>query len=194
MRYKGEGVINMAGCGESSYRRFLLGDERALEELVRECSDALVRYAYCYVKDSAAAEDVAADAIATVLLGKKRFADEPRFRAYLYKTAHSRAIDYLRRHRREVPLSDVENVLQSGDIGTDTQRKMRNETVYVCMQALPEQYREVLQLMYFENFSAEDAGKILGKNRKQIYNLHARAKTTLKELLEKEGISREELQ
>lgn len=180
-------------AGSDYYRRYLQGDVRALEDLVRDCSDALVRYAYCYVGDSAAAEDVAADALATVLLGAKRFDDEGHFRAYLYKTARSRAIDYLRRHSREVPLCDVENVLQSADAEWEAQRKMQNASVYVCMQKLPEQYREVLQLIYFDTFTLEQAAAILKKSRKQVYNLHTRAKLALKEQLEKEGISRENL-
>jgi len=85
-------------------------------------------------------------------------------------------------------------VLQCGDVGVDAQRKMRDDAIYVCMQSLPEQYREVLHLIYFEGFSPEQTGKILKKSAKQVYNLHARAKLALKELLEKEGISREELQ
>ena len=59
--------------GESSYRRFLDGEERAIEELVLAYGDSLVRFAYCYVKDSAAAEDIMEDAFASFLAKRKRF-------------------------------------------------------------------------------------------------------------------------
>ena len=183
----------MREIGESSYRRFLQGDSQALEEMIRTYSDALVRFAYSYVKNSAVAEDLAGDAVALLFMKAKRFSSEAQLRAYLYKILHSRCVDYLRKHRSEVPLEDVENVLGFGDTEGDFLRQYRDERLYICMQALPSQYREILQLAYFSGFSLQECGGILGKNVKQIYNLHTRAKMALKLLLEKEGITHEDL-
>ncbi len=183
----------MSEFDDSSYRRFLRGDPDALEALIRTYSDPLVRFAYCYVGSSAAAEDVMEDAMADVLVKGKRFADEAHFRAYLYKAVRHRAIDYLRRHRSLVPLEDVENILACGDLERDVMKRQRDETVYACVQALPEQYRQILTLTYFDGFSPEEAGRILSKSPKQVYNLLARAKAALRKNLEKVGISHEDL-
>lgn len=183
----------MREFGESSYRRFLQGDREALEELIRTYSDALVRFAYSYVKDSAAAEDLAGDTVALLFMKGKRFSSEGQMRSYLYKTARSRCVDYLRSHRKDVPLEDVENVLGFGSTESEYLRRYRDERLYVCMQHLPQQYREILQLTYFSGFSLQESGKILGKTVKQTYNLHARAKVALRLLLEKEGITHEDL-
>ena len=51
----------------------------------------------------------------------------------------------------------------------------------------------MLQLLWFHGLSVEQAAQVLGKTVKQIYNLHARGKIALKTLLEKEGITREDL-
>ena len=179
--------------GESSYRRFLRGEKNALDDLIRTYSDALVRFAYSYLKDSAAAEDVVGESFALLFVKKKHFTSEEAMRSYLYKTARSRCIDYLRRHKRDVPLEDVENVLSFGSLEEGYLRKYRDEKLYVCMQALPAAYREVLQLTYFSGFSMEDTCRIMGKNLKQVYNLHSRAKIALKTLLEKEGITHEDI-
>ena len=114
-------------------------------------------------------------------------------RAYLYKIARNKAMDHLRRHRHLVPLEDVEMVLGSGDPESDAVLRQRDETIYRCMQALPEQYRQVLQLSYFDNFSVAEICTILKKSQKQVYNLLARARIALKELLEKEGITHEDI-
>ena len=193
MRFRGEGVMHVGEFGESSYRRFLQGDRLDLENLIRTYSDGLVRFAYSYVKDSAAAEDVAEDTFATLYVKGKHFRDEAHLRAWLYRVARNKSIDYLRRHRHEVPLSDVENVLQWGDAREDVRRQLRNEALYICLQKLPDQYREVLYLTYWDRFSLQQTGRILGKSPKQIYNLHTRAKTVLRQLLQKEGISHEDL-
>ena len=41
----------MRDSGTILYRRFLAGDAKALEELVRIYSDALVRFSFSYVHD-----------------------------------------------------------------------------------------------------------------------------------------------
>ena len=98
----------MKEYGESSYRRFLRGDKTALEELVSTYSDELVRFVCTYVKSEAVAEDVVSDVFATLFMKGKRFTDADKLRAFLYKMTRNRAIDYLRRHRKELPLEDVD--------------------------------------------------------------------------------------
>ena len=183
----------MSDKGFELYEQFLKGDQDALDGLVRTYSDALIRFVYCYVQDSATAEDIMEDAIVTLIMRKKRLSDGDKLHGYLYKIARNKAIDHLRKRSRSVPLEDVQSVLTSGDLEADHFRRARNETVYICIQALPEQYKEVLHLTYFEGFSLPQISQILRKSMKQIYNLHDRAKQALKVLLVKEGIDHEDL-
>ncbi len=183
----------MAEIGASSYRRFLSWDSTVLDQILVTYSDALVRYAYSLVQNAAVAEDVAAESIAILLTRKKSFRDEVHMRAYLYKIVHNKAMDYLRRRHHEVALADVENVLGSGDPELGFLLEQRNEGIYRCLQRLPRQYRQVLQLHYFDGFDVAQITRITGNNTKQIYNLLARARATLKELLIKEGISHEDI-
>lgn len=183
----------MSDKGLSQYQRYLSGDEDALQELIRTYSDPLVRFAYCYVQDADAAEDIMEDTIVALIMKRKRLDSGDKLHGYLYKIARNKSIDYLRKHSRTVPLEDVQNVLASGDLETEHFRRARNETVYVCMQTLPEQYREILHLCYFEGFSLPQIGQIMHRSIKQIYNLHTRAKGALKESLIKEGICHEDL-
>lgn len=183
----------MAEIGESSYRRFPGMDTNALDAILLRYGDALVRYAYSMVQDASAAEDIVADSIAALLLRRRPLQDADHLRAYLYKVVRNKAVDHLRRRRHLVPLEDVEQVLGGGDPETDYLIDQRNRTIYQCMQCLPLQYRQVLQLAYFDAFAPQQIARILGKTVKQVYNLLARAKVSLRELLEKEGISHEDL-
>lgn len=162
-------------------------------DLVSRYSDQLVRFAYGYVKNAAAAEDITADVFAALFVKGKGFGEDQAVRGYLYKAVRSRCIDYLRRHRREVPLEDLENVLSCSGPEDWAHRRERNETLYICIQQLPSQYREVILLTYFAGFSLEQVARTLHKTMRQVYNLHSRSKTALKELLQKEGISNEDL-
>jgi RNA polymerase sigma-70 factor (ECF subfamily) len=182
----------MADSGVSSYR-LNLKDPGVLEYWVETYSEPLVRYAYSIVRSSAAAEDAMEDAFAALLIKKHHFSSPQQLRTWLYKTTHNKAVDYLRSHKREVPLEDVENVLASADPASHVALQERNRTIYLCMQRLPQQYREVLILTYFESFSITDVCAVMRKSKKQVYNLLARAKIALKELLIQEGITHEEL-
>lgn len=183
----------MTGTGESSYRQYLASDPMTLEMLVCTYSDALVRYAYCYVGSVAAAEDVMEDAFAACYVRKLKFDSLEQAKSWLYKTVRSRAVDYLRRHRHLVPLEDATQALFSQGPLEDLITKQRNMIIFRCMQRLPQQYRAVLQLHYFDGFEIPDICRILGKGKKQVYNLLSRARIALKELLVKEGITSEDL-
>jgi RNA polymerase sigma-70 factor (ECF subfamily) len=185
-------MVTERDYGFSSYNRFLQGDNSALEEFFMRYGDSLVRFAYCYLKNADAAEDAVQDAFVSVLLRRKRFSACDNFRAYVYKTVRNKCLDYLRFKKRQLSLDGLENVLvSSADAEREYCLKERDERLYACLQALPTQYSEVLFLVYVEGYRAEGASKVLGKTKKQTYNLLARAKTALKERLEKESFTYE---
>ena len=179
--------------GNAGYQRYLANNAQTLELLVHSYSDALVRYAYSYVGDAAAAEDIMEDAFALYIVKKIEFDSKEQLRCWLYKTVRSRAVDYLRRHRREVSLERLETVLSVPDPFEDLAKRERNAILFRNMQKLKQDYRAVLQLHYLEGFRVEQICEILNKSPKQVYNLLFRARSSLKELLIKEGITYEEL-
>ncbi len=181
--------MTKTGCNQV----FLSNDPEILEKLLYMYSDALVRYAYCYVGSADTAEDLMEDAFASLYCKKRVFVSIEQMRAWLYKATRNKALDYLRRHKNDVPLDDIENVLGDGDMESSFLTKERNAMVYTCIQRLPGQYRDVLQLHYFDEFSVTRICDILRRSPKQVYNLLARAKTALKELLIQEGFSYEDL-
>ena len=165
----------------------------SLETVIRTYSDALVRYAFCYVGSTAVAEELMEDALTDVLFRDREFQNEAHFKAYLYKAVRHRCLNYLRFHRKIVPLEDVEAVLSSGDLEAEAIKKERDRAVFACLQELPLQYRQVLTLCYFDGFSPEEICAIMSRSKKQVYNLLQRAKTSLKSMLEKVGITHEDL-
>lgn len=183
----------MAQFSDGKYPYYLDKNEQTLELLIASYSDALIRYAYSYVRDLAAAEDIMEEAFVAYLVNRKDFSSKEQLRCWLYKAVRSRSVDYLRRHRREVSLEELEAVLHCEGLEQDQIIRQRNATLYRNLQNLRWQYRAVLQLHYIEDFSVEQICTILGKSTKQVYNLLARAKIALKESLMKEGIGYEDL-
>ena len=168
-------------------------DGISLETIIRTYSDPLVRFACCYVASPDIAEELMEDALTDVLLRDKRFEDEAHLKAYLFKAVRHRCLNFLRFHRKFVPLEDVECALFAGDLEGDVIKKERDRAVFACLQELPLQYRQVLTLAYFDSFSISEICVIMSRSAKQVYNLLNRAKTSLKTSLEKVGITYEDI-
>ena len=60
------------------------------------------------------------------------------------------------------------------------------------MEKLNNEYRQVLYLTYFEDFSNTETAKIMGKSERQIRNLLYRSKESLRKIIEREGYKYEE--
>lgn len=177
----------MEDIGAQLYREYLRGNSQSLDQLVRMYSDGLVRFCYTFLHDSAAAEDAMEEAFATLVVERRHFSPKATFKTYLYKIARNKCLDMLRFNRKFVPLQDVENVLGGNDVEQQLLHSDLQRQLYKCLQQLPRQYADVLQLAYLEGFSVQQICKIVGKNTKQVYNLLARAKSALKQLMLKEG-------
>lgn len=178
--------------GESSYSRFLKGDNDALGELVTKYNKPLVFYLTSILKSVSLAEDAAADAFVKILVKKPRLKTEEAFCAYLYRSARNNAIDELRRQKRrgEVPPLETE-IADTALLEDELLQKERDKSLHNAMKSLSPDYQEALHLIYFENLSYEEAGKIMKKSLKQITNLVYRGKESLKKTMEKEGFKYE---
>ena len=179
----------MTDPGTGFYTQYLLGDGRALEQLVALFSDMLVRFACRITNDPAAAEDIAEDAFVALIFKKKQFANDAALRAYLFRTVRNKCYDYLRFKKRLVSLD--ENVIS--DVISDLEARDRDRALYAALGELHGPYRDAVYLVYLEGLSAEECARVLKRTKKQVYNLLARGKAALKVRLEKEGISYEDL-
>lgn len=175
------------------YDRYLRGDNGALEQLVIDYGDALTGYAYCYLRDYCAAEDVMEDTFATLIVKRKRFTERSPFETYLFRIARNKCIDRLRRSKRETCLYEDMPLRADSSVEEDALKSVRNEQVYKAMLALSRDYRSALYLMYYRGFTVDEIRTALGKSKKQVYNLLARAKAALKEILIREGIGHEDI-
>ncbi len=177
--------------GNEIYRRFLQGDTDALGELVALYNERLVLFLFGFVKDFSLAEDLAADTFLHLLVRKPAFRQEQAFRTWLFRIAKNKAIDLLRKKKRfpELSLDDEGVSLAHLELPeTLLCQEERNCLLYKAMQTLPQTYSTVLQLLYFEEMSYKQIGKIMHMSEKQVKNAAYRARLALKEACIKEGI------
>ena len=182
--------------GASSYRRFREdGEPQGLVEIIRDYKDGLILYLNSFVGDLHTAEELTEDTF--VLLGTKKPRDKGKgsFKTWLYTIGRNVAIDYLRREarRREVSLDDVGELIDDESIEQAYIREERKITVHRALSRLKSEYRQVLWLTYFEDFSTKETAAVMKKSVHNIETLVYRARKALKTQLETEGFIYEEL-
>lgn len=181
--------------GASSYRRFLNGDEKAFSEILDVYRDNLIFFINRTVNNLSVAEELAADAFSELLFHPKRYDFRVSLKTYIFAIAHHKMVSYIRKNSRISMASIDDETVKSVEYQSFEEELFREERRKQCHEALeklPKDYRTVLHLLYFENMSYEEAGKVMGKNIKQITNLAYRGRNAMKIILEQGGFIYEE--
>ena len=192
------GAVSIFEKDEIVYRRFLAeGREDDLRILLERHREGLFLFLFGYVGNEEDAEELMMDAFAVAASGTSSFSGKSSFRTWLFGIGRNRAKMFLRKRRGFFfSLDDVheDRHLEAADGGAvpevpelDILRKEQNRELYRALETLPEGYRQVLYLIYFEEMDADEAALVMGKSKKQVYNLTQRGRRALKEILERTG-------
>lgn len=175
--------------GESSYRRFLDGDEDAFDGIMREYFDSLIFFINRYVEDLYAAEDIAIDVFAYIAANKRAYNFKVSLKTYIFMIGRSRALNYIKR-RKKLSFSTLEDaeVLTAEQSAVENQvlADEKKRQVNKALSQLPDPMRLAVHLVYFEELSYSEAARVMKKSKKQIDNLLYRAKGILRAELKKE--------
>lgn len=180
--------------GAESYRRFLNGDRNGMVELIRDYKDGLILYLGGIVGNIHTAEDIMEDTFVKLVVKKPKFREKCSFKTWLYTIGRNAALDYLRKKAKksDTPLDELE-LADKLDLEQSYIQEERKIMVHHALAELKSDYRQVLILSFFEELSNEEIAAVMRKSKRQVENLLYRAKHSLKNVLEKEGFSYEEL-
>ncbi len=182
--------------GAENYRRFLAGDEDSLVALIEEYKGGLMLYLTGLVGDIGTAEELTEDTFVKLGIKKPKYLPhKASFKTWLYTIARNVAMDYLRKQKRRAEIS----LDEMGDLAEVTlleQTVIRNEDKIVLHRALRQlerEHRQILWLIYFEEFDYQQVSRIIGRSLRGTQGLAYRARKALAKQLEKEGFVYEEL-
>lgn len=181
--------------GASSYRRFLEGDDNGFVEIVRDYKDGLIFYLNSFTNNIYIAEDLAEDTFVKLGIKKPRYTKKASFKTWLYAIGRNVAIDYMRKNHKlhEISIDDCTELICDEDLEKSYLQEERRIILHKAMRNLKPDYRQVLWLVYFEEFSNKEAAKIMKKSVHGVETLVYRARLSLKSELEKEGFNYENL-
>ena len=178
----------MIESDELIYSRFL--EKRSEEDfriLLKRHREGLTLFLYSITGNMDDAEELMLDAFAETAAGAKFFGRSS-FKTWLFSIGKNLALMRLRKRRfRTEELSGRNEEALSEPPEFDILRKEQNRQLYEALSLLKEEYRIVLVLLYFEDMTHEEAAKVMGKTKRQIYHLVERGRNALKERLERMG-------
>lgn len=169
------------------------GDVEAFGDLYDLYVKPVYRYVY-YRVDKAEVEDVVENVFVKVWenLDKYRPGEFP-FSAWLFRVAHNLVVDHYRYHRKHISLRErlPKHLNQSDDNPADwAHQKLNQQLLRSALRELKEPYQQVLVLKYLNGFSTQEIAEVLERNEGNVRILQHRALKALREVLERQGIRR----
>ena len=164
------------------------GDERAFAHLLDDFGPRTLRYLRGLVGDDA--EDVHQEVWLTVYRSISTLARPQAFRTWLFSTTRRRAIDQLRRQRREQTLlaDSQDGAGEIHDAPDDAAPMLDGSGIEQVLATLPATQREVLLLRYRDGMSYSEIAVIIGRPVGTVRTRIHHGKRKLRELLERGDI------
>ena len=152
-------------------------DEQTLNRAIDRYSDTVRRLCMIHLKNYHDMEDIFQTVFLKYVLSPVVFETDEHEKAWLIRVTVNACKDLLKSffRSRTVPLDEL--LCSSETLPPD------NSDVLEAVLSLPEKYRDVVYLHFFEEYTAAEIGSILGKNTNTVYTLLTRAKRLLKEKL-----------
>jgi len=153
----------------------LLRTDNEIAELYQRHKKTVYRVCFAYMKNPADTEDAVQDTFMRLIDAGPAFQSEEHEKAWLIRTAANVCKNALRGWwRKRERLEDCENLQGSSDAVND---------VFSVVLGLPDKYKTVVYLYYYEGYDSVEIAKALGKPQSTIRNY----------LLEARGILRSKL-
>ena len=148
------------------------------QALAEQYRDRLFAAAFQVCGNAADAEDAAQEALLRYHLSDKEFENQEHIRAWLLRVAVNWAKNISRSfwRRNTLPLEEYMETL--------TFDCQESREIFREVMALPEKYRLVIHLYYYEDYSVEEIGRILGIRVSNVKVRLSRGRQLLKATLQ----------
>jgi RNA polymerase sigma-70 factor, ECF subfamily len=182
--------LDQAGARDVALHLLVLrcqaGDERAFRLLMERFGGKTLTYLRGVVGEDA--DDVQQDVWLAVYKSVRSLADPGAFRTWLFRTTRHRAMDYLRRRRREAELLDDSPIEDVAGAGPSDDESIDTALLDRALDAIPPPQREVLLLRYRDDLSYAEIALVIGCPIGTVRTRLHHAKRRLHELLERGSI------
>ena len=151
-----------------------------VEDLIRQHQKHLFAAAFSICQNTSDADDVVQDTFLKYHVSKKEFSSPEHIKAWLLRVAINKAKDINRRLWRwnTVSIDEYSQTLAA--------EKAEDTWLFTEVMKLPEKYRIVLHLFYYEDYSVSEIAQILKVSESNVKTRLSRARHLLKDTLEED--------
>lgn len=148
---------------------------------VERYADTVKRLCMVHLKNTADTEDIFQTVFLKYALSSAEFESREHEKAWFIRVTINACKDLLKSFFRSRTVSLDELAELPAEMSDD------NREVLEAVLSLPDKYKEAVYLHYYEDYTAPEIGKILGKNVNTVYTLLNRARQMLREKLGGDG-------
>jgi RNA polymerase sigma-70 factor, ECF subfamily len=151
------------GIDAALMARFREGDESAFEELLHRHWKFMVRYAYSFLGDLDAAEDIVQESFVRLWQNRVGWKGSGTVRAYAYRIARNLALQENEKREVRIRFQLAEQVHEAGATpAEELERKRFRMAVHAAVDALSPRRREILILARFHDLTYNQIAEVMG--------------------------------
>jgi RNA polymerase sigma-70 factor (ECF subfamily) len=174
---------------EALIAKIASGNRLAMQVLYARHHTRVYRFILRLVGTDALAEDLTSDVFLSVWRQAHRFEARSAVTTWLLAIARYKAIAELRRRpvgSQNEESSDISDPADDPEVALQT--KHRGEILRRCLSQLSAEHREIIDLVYYHEKSAQEVAEIVGIPRNTVKTRMFYARKKLSELLEARGV------
>lgn len=153
-----------------------------IDEIYQMYMNDVYRFLLSMTKDKHLAEDLLQETFMRAYIHIHSY-DHSKAKPWLFQVARNAFIDYVRKHKKEVTISDdmIGNLFQNAVQSPAHQVEIR-EVLTLYMNQLPDNYREALTLYYLKELNYKEASSLMNISEANFKSVLFRARQRLKAL------------
>ena len=186
--------MGSAGIRDEAYwiKALSNGEDAAMVYLIKQYHKSLRYFAYRMVQDADEAEDLVSDCFLKLWERRAEFKTEQNIKAFLYISCRNACLNYLQhlKVKSHVQQNHLNQLNQTED--NLLQEIIKTEVLDFLVKEienLPEKYRQVFKLLYFDGKKTDEIAIQLNLSVKTVRNYKAIAVDLLKTTMLKKGLS-----
>ena len=165
------------------------GDSAAYALLMQRYEQKLLRYVVFLIHDEVAAADIVQDTFIKAYQNLKSYKPAYKFSSWIYRIAHNETMNAVKRNRHQsgADIDLLPELSYDPKIAEQIDAHLLQASVQDCLSKLEPKYREIIQLIYFEEMKYEEASEVLHVPTSTVGVWLKRAKEKLRAICEQKG-------
>jgi len=155
--------------------KYLKGDEKSLEVLIKKYLKPIHSFVYKNIGNSEVAQDLTQEVFVKVWKNLKKFDRKKQFKSWVFTIAKNTSIDFLRQKKKETLSLNEDLLFDKSDFIKSLEQKDALSEVHTALQKLSPNYRAIVLLKNEGELTFNEIAQKLNKPLNTIKSRYRRA-------------------